>query len=211
MTCRGSKVFIRVAAALRDPPADDPPAGRVLTALANVPDRQRSSGLPQPVMWGKRPWLVSRRQAVPVVSRWWDEIGEPVKELKRRQFDHAIGSQPHGLPVSVWVRPSWRPCAWGARSGHGRCGRLRRGSSRAAWVPRVAGRHTAGSFCQPPTMRPDSATLRADGRKTLLQRERQAFQERPFGARKTEPSAHEPLTSSESVADMTLAGLFFCS
>jgi len=50
--------------------------------------------------------------------------------------------------------------------------------------------------------RPDSERLCAAGRKTPLQRKRQAFRERLFGARTTEPSAREPLTSSESVADV---------
>ena len=69
------------------------PAGRVLAARANVADRQRRDRPPEPVIRGKDVVV-----AVPVFSRWWDEIGAPVEKLKRRQFDHAVGSRPRLLP-----------------------------------------------------------------------------------------------------------------
>jgi hypothetical protein len=38
---------------------------------------------------------------MPVLPRRRDEIGEPVEELKRREFDDAIGSRPRGLPPTT--------------------------------------------------------------------------------------------------------------
>ena len=38
---------------------------------------------------------------MPVLQRRRDEIGQPVEELKRRDFDDAIGSRPHGLPPTT--------------------------------------------------------------------------------------------------------------
>jgi hypothetical protein len=39
--------------------------------------------------------------AMPVLPRRRDEIDEPVEELKRREFDDAIGSRPRGLPPAT--------------------------------------------------------------------------------------------------------------
>jgi hypothetical protein len=38
---------------------------------------------------------------MPVLPRRRDEIGEPVEELKRREFDDAVGSRPRGLPAAT--------------------------------------------------------------------------------------------------------------
>jgi hypothetical protein len=57
----------------------------------------RRDGPPELVIRRKHPWLVSCRRAMPVLSRRRDEIGEPVQELKRREFDDAAGSWPRGL------------------------------------------------------------------------------------------------------------------
>jgi hypothetical protein len=38
---------------------------------------------------------------MPVLPRRRDEIDEPVEELKRREFDDAIGSRPRGLPPAT--------------------------------------------------------------------------------------------------------------
>ena len=38
---------------------------------------------------------------MPVLQRRRDEIGQPVEELKRLDFDDAIGSRPHGLPPTT--------------------------------------------------------------------------------------------------------------
>jgi len=72
------------------------PAGRGLALLADIPDRQRRDGPPE---------LVVRREysviSVPVLPRRGDESGEPVEELKRREFDDAIGPRHfgNGLPA----------------------------------------------------------------------------------------------------------------
>jgi len=50
--------------------------GRVLAALANVPDRQRCDGFPQPVIQGKHPVV-----AVPVFSRPRHKVRHTIKEL----------------------------------------------------------------------------------------------------------------------------------
>jgi hypothetical protein len=42
---------------------------------------------------------------VPVLPRQGDEIGEPVLELKRRAFAHAVGSRPRGLPPASRADP----------------------------------------------------------------------------------------------------------
>ena len=66
---------------------------------------------------------------MPVLPRRRDEIGEPVEELKRREFDDAIGSRPRGLPPTTPPDPVGRlvprehvadsGCAavWGANHG----------------------------------------------------------------------------------------------
>ena len=43
-------VLLAALGAFRDAPTDGMPASHVLAALANVPDRQRYDGFPQPVM-----------------------------------------------------------------------------------------------------------------------------------------------------------------
>jgi len=68
------------------------PAGRVLAMLANIPDRQRRDGFPQPVIWGKHPVM-----PMPVLARRWHEIGEPVEKLKRRELDDAVRRRLRGL------------------------------------------------------------------------------------------------------------------
>jgi len=45
---------------------------------------------------------------MPVPPRLWDEIGEPVEELKRRKLDNAIGSRPRGLPPAARADPVGR-------------------------------------------------------------------------------------------------------
>jgi hypothetical protein len=72
------------------------PAGRGVAPLANIPDRQRRDGFPQPVI--RREYSVI---AMPVLPRRRHEIGEPIEELKRRDLDDAIGSRPRGLPPAA--------------------------------------------------------------------------------------------------------------
>ena len=69
-------VLLAALGAFRDAPADGMPAGRVLAALANVPDRQRCDGFPQPAIQGKHPVV-----AVPVFSRRRHKVRHTIKEL----------------------------------------------------------------------------------------------------------------------------------
>ena len=45
---------------------------------------------------------------MPVLPRRRDEIGEPVEELKRREFDDAVGPRPRGLPPAARADPVGR-------------------------------------------------------------------------------------------------------
>ena len=65
------------------------PAGRGLLPLADVADREQSDGGPELVIGRK-----DAVRAMPVLPRWRHEIGQPVEELKRREFDDAIGPRP---------------------------------------------------------------------------------------------------------------------
>ena len=84
------------------------PAGSGLAPLADIPDRQRRDGFSQLVVRREYSWLVSRRQAMPVLPRRRDEIGQPVQELKRRELHDAIGSRPRGLPAAAGPDPGGR-------------------------------------------------------------------------------------------------------
>ena len=64
--------------------------------LLTLPFRECRDGFSQPVIGRKHPVV-----AMPVLPRRRDEIGEPVEELKRREFDDAIGSRSHGLPPTT--------------------------------------------------------------------------------------------------------------
>ena len=98
-------VLLAALGAFRDAPADGMPAGRVLAALANVPDRQRCDGFPQPVIQGKHPVV-----AVPVFSRRRHKVRHTIKELKRRQLDYAGrkagGASPAGAAAAGMNTPS---------------------------------------------------------------------------------------------------------
>jgi hypothetical protein len=59
-------------------PADSLPAGGGLGPLTNVPNGQRRDGPPQLVIRRKHPVI-----PMPVLPRRWDEVREPVEELKR--------------------------------------------------------------------------------------------------------------------------------
>ena len=68
------------------------PASRGLAPRADVPDRERSDGGPELVI-GRKDAVI----AMPVLPRWGHEIGQPVQELKRSEFDDPIGPRPRGL------------------------------------------------------------------------------------------------------------------
>jgi hypothetical protein len=53
-------------------------------------------GGPQLVIRGEHPWLVSSRQAMPVLPRRRHEIRQPVQEVTRGEFDDAVGT---------WIAP----------------------------------------------------------------------------------------------------------
>jgi hypothetical protein len=93
-----------VAAAFHGMSADSPagglPAGGGVAALANIPDRQRRDGFPQPVI--RREYSVI---AMPVLPRRRDEIGEPVEELKRREPDDAAHPWSRGLSAAAGADP----------------------------------------------------------------------------------------------------------
>ena len=62
-------LLIRGAAASRAVTVAPMPAGRGLAPLADIPDRQRRDGFSQLVVRREYSRLVSRRQAMPVLSR----------------------------------------------------------------------------------------------------------------------------------------------
>jgi hypothetical protein len=76
------------------------PAGRGVAPLADVPNRERRDGPPELVIRRKHPLV-----AMPVLPRRRAEIGEPVQELKRREFDDAIGSRPRRLSAAARPDP----------------------------------------------------------------------------------------------------------
>ena len=90
------------------------PAGRGLLPLADVPDRERSDGGPELVI-GRKDAVI----AMPMLPRRRDEIGQPVQELKRREFDDAIGPRPRGRAAAATPDPvgGFVPCQHVADSG----------------------------------------------------------------------------------------------
>ena len=64
------------------------------------PFRQSRDGRPQRVI-GSEDAVIP----VPVPPRLWDEIGEPIEELKRRELDDAAGPRLRGLSLSAWPDP----------------------------------------------------------------------------------------------------------
>ena len=97
----GLLMFVsRVAKACRAAPVTCVPARRGLLALADVPDRERRDGFSQLVVRCKHSVI-----PMPVLPRRRDEIGEPVQELKRREFDNAVGPRPRGLAAAARPDP----------------------------------------------------------------------------------------------------------
>jgi hypothetical protein len=78
-------------------------AGRGLALFAEVSDSERRDGPSECVIRGKDAVV-----AMPVLLWRWDQIREPVEELIRREFDHAIGSRPRGLPPASRADPVGR-------------------------------------------------------------------------------------------------------
>ena len=76
--------------------ADRMPISRGIAPLADIPDREGGDGGPELVIRGEHPVI-----AMPVLPRRRHEIGQPVQEVKRREFDDAVGIGPEGF-----LRPS---------------------------------------------------------------------------------------------------------
>ena len=92
--------MIRVAAASRGVTVVPIPTGCGLALLADVADRECRDGFSQPVIGRKHPVV-----AMPVLPRRRDQIGEPIQELKRREFDQAVRAGPRGLTPAAGPDP----------------------------------------------------------------------------------------------------------
>jgi len=93
-------LLIRVAAAFRGVTVATMPAGRGLAPLADVADRQRRDGFPEPV--------IQREHSVipmPILPRRRHEVRQAVQKLKRREFDDAMGSRLCGLSAAEGSDP----------------------------------------------------------------------------------------------------------
>jgi len=146
------------------------PISRGIAPLADIPDREGGDGRPELVIRGEHSGLALRRQGHPwpppplavgaKAEVWLDRHaslrladagasaaaargqragrGTQMGKARRRRWRPAVWTSAH-----VLGRPSWPPCVGGARSGRGRCGRLRRRSRRAAPARRAAGHSIA--------------------------------------------------------------------
>ena len=93
-------LLMRVTAASRGVTVAPMSAGSGVAPLADVADGERRNGFSQLVIRRKHPVI-----PMPVLPRRRDEIGEPVEELKRREFDDAIGPRPRGLAAAARPDP----------------------------------------------------------------------------------------------------------
>jgi hypothetical protein len=78
-------------------------AVRGIALLSDIPDRQSGDGRPQRVIRGEDAVI-----PVPMLPRRRDEIRKPVQELKRREFDDAVGPRPRRLAAAAWPDPVGR-------------------------------------------------------------------------------------------------------
>ena len=92
-----------VAAAFRGMRSPGMPVGSGVGPLADIPYRECRDGPSELVIRRKHPVV-----AMPVLPRRGHEIGEPVEELKRREFDDAIGTGPRGLAAAASRRRASR-------------------------------------------------------------------------------------------------------
>ena len=76
------------------------PISRGIAPLADIPDRERGDGGPELVIRGEHPVI-----AMPVLPRRRHEIGQPVQEVKRREFDDPIGPRPRGRAAAATPDP----------------------------------------------------------------------------------------------------------
>ena len=87
--------------------ADRMPTGHSLAPLADVPDGECRHRSPELVIGCEHPVV-----AMPVLARRRDEIGQPVQEVKRREFDDAVGTRACGLPPAPRADPVGRLVPW---------------------------------------------------------------------------------------------------
>ena len=83
--------------------ADRMPISRGIAPLADIPDREGGDGGPELVIRGEHPVI-----AMPVLPRRRHEIGQPVQEVKRREFDDAVSTRACGLPPAPRADPVGR-------------------------------------------------------------------------------------------------------
>ena len=135
------------------------PTRHNLPLLADVPDCQRRDGPPQLVIRRKHSVI-----PMPVLPRRRHEVRQPVQELKRREFDDAIGSRPRGLPAAAGPDPGGgfvprqhvadlgNPAGWAADHGQSlQCkGRPGAVSEKMLKTLEIAG-HIAVGECDPDT------------------------------------------------------------
>ena len=85
-----------VTAAFRGMRSPGMPVGSGVGPLADIPYRECRDGPSELVIRRKHPVV-----AMPVLPRRRHEVGEPVEELKRREFDDAVGPRPGGLAAAA--------------------------------------------------------------------------------------------------------------
>jgi hypothetical protein len=78
-------------------------AVRGIALLAKIPDRQRRDGRLGFVIRRDRPMI-----SMPMVARLWDQIGELVQELARREFHDAAGARLRGRLLPAGPDPVGR-------------------------------------------------------------------------------------------------------
>jgi len=112
------------------------------------PFRERRDAFPQPVIQRKHPVV-----AMPVLPRRWDEIGQAIEKLKRRELDDAARARPRGLAAAAGPDPvgglvPWQhvadaadPAVWAADHGEPleREGRPGAVSQQVFQTPKIAG------------------------------------------------------------------------
>jgi len=82
---------------------DRMPISRGIAPRADIPDREGGDGGPELVIRGEHPVI-----AMPVLPRRRHEIGQPVQEVKRREFDDAVSTRACGLPPAPRADPVGR-------------------------------------------------------------------------------------------------------
>ena len=76
------------------------PAGRGVAVLAGIPDGQCRDGFPEPMIRREHAMV-----AMPMFLRRWDQIGELVQKLDRRELNHAARAGPRGLAAAAGPAP----------------------------------------------------------------------------------------------------------